>query len=326
MKKLCIDSYKSKEFGFTLIELMISLLLTSLLTLGAATLYGQSKRSSYYDEQSALIQENARYILSLLGREIAMSGYSAGILDLSSATAGTVATDCGVSWVLNPRVAMEFVNNVTDTVDSTYSCVADDETINGTDLLTIKRTADSATVEDGSFVSGTSALNADQWYMRVENSGNDVQILLGSAVDAGKDLVAGSGVDLWQYTASVYFISPNSVGSDGMPTLCVERLATTGMDKQCLIEGVQNMQLEFGLDIDSDGYPERYVQDPTAADMENAVTIRLYLLMRSPYTVPDYEDIKSYSFGGIDLAAPGDKYIRRVHTTTIKIRNVRKLT
>ena len=317
-----------RSVGFSLIELMIALVLGSLLTLGAATLYGQSKRSSAFDEQSALMQENARYLLRLFTREITMSGYSAGILNLDSVTVGAVTNDCGVdgvNWALDPSVPMEFVDDITSTINTTHKCITDAESVDDTDLLVIKRTADRPTVQNGSFVSGTTALDSDQWYMRVENNGNDVQILKGNTVAAG-DYAAGSGVDLWEYKASIYYISPNSSGTDGIPSLCMSRLQSDGMSaRQCLIEGVENLQFEFGLDVDGDEYPEEYITNPTAAQMETAVTIRVHLLARSPYPLPDYTDQKLYVLPSGGIAPIGDKYIRRIYTTTVKIRNVRSL-
>ena len=70
-----------RQYGLSLIELMVSLLLSALVLLGVVVLFQQSKTSALQDEQVARMQENGRYALRVLSRELAMMNYFGGMID-----------------------------------------------------------------------------------------------------------------------------------------------------------------------------------------------------------------------------------------------------
>ena len=90
-----------------------------------------------------------------------------------------------------------------------------------------------------------------------------------------------------------------------------------------LIEGVENMQVFYGVDTDADSSraPNFYTNNPTAAQMEQVTSIRVSLLLR---TVDNNVAAKplAYTYNGNKITPPaGDLYIRRVFTSTFGIRN-----
>lgn len=68
------DHY-SQQRGFTLVELMISITISTVILSGVLQLYATSSRTQKVQEGSSRIQENARYIFSRLEQDIAQSGY-----------------------------------------------------------------------------------------------------------------------------------------------------------------------------------------------------------------------------------------------------------
>ena len=72
-----------RQSGLSLIELMISLALAALFLLGIVVLFQQSKSSALQDEQIARMQENGRYALRVLSRELAMMNYFGGIVGVA---------------------------------------------------------------------------------------------------------------------------------------------------------------------------------------------------------------------------------------------------
>ena len=115
-------------------------------------------------------------------------------------------------------------------------------------------------------------------------------------------------------------------GTNG-PSLFMKQANGDGIE---LVEGVENMQVLYGEDTDAtpDNIPNRYVAATDVADFANIVAVRVSILLRSVKELPwRTETSKTYYLGGMDddtavrVASPSDKRLRKVMTTTIKVRN-----
>ena len=60
--------------GFGLVELLVALALGVLVVLGMAQMFSSSREAYLSQRSSAMLQEDARYVLSKLAREIRMAG------------------------------------------------------------------------------------------------------------------------------------------------------------------------------------------------------------------------------------------------------------
>jgi len=310
-----------------MVELLIALTIGLILSFGVVNLFLQSKTSFYQDEQTAQLQENGRWALRYVVRELSMGGFLGGILDGGAVTTTTaVANDCAVGWANNTSAALEHLDNVTDTQATTaYACLGSGDVLPGTDMLAMRRTKDSPHVSDGSV---TAALTNNALYLRVQDYGANSSLVKGSAITTA-DKTAGSRVDVWQYHPQLLFVRSYSINvGDGIPTLCRKILttnaATLALDStECLVEGIENLQVEFGLDTSNppDFVPDYYEMTPTAAELESAVTARVYVLSRSIDEVAGYTNDKTYTLGNSTVAAANDGYYRRVLQTTVMLRN-----
>lgn len=65
--------------GLTLVELMISLTLGLVLLAGIGTLFVYTNRSNRQNEMLASMQDQARFALSTLSRDLSMAGYWGGM-------------------------------------------------------------------------------------------------------------------------------------------------------------------------------------------------------------------------------------------------------
>jgi type IV pilus assembly protein PilW len=100
-----------------------------------------------------------------------------------------------------------------------------------------------------------------------------------------------------------------------------------------LVEGIERLNVEYGLDTDGDGQPDATSTDPTTYtyagcttctapnNWSNVVTARIYLLARNIEPSPGYTDTKSYTLGGQAIAAANDAYRRHVYNGLIRIAN-----
>jgi prepilin-type N-terminal cleavage/methylation domain-containing protein len=315
--------------GFSLVELMIALALGLVLSFGAVTLFLQSKTSYLQDEETARMQENGRWALRYLAREVSMAGFMGGLLDGSSVNSAlVVADDCATGWALQAGVAIEHLDNATPTsAAAAYGCLTGENVSAGSDVFALRRVKDAPHVYDG----GSNGVLSDKTvYLRVQEYGADASLVRATTTAiTSADLTPGSEVDVWEYQPQLLFVRDFSLSSgDGIPTLCRKVLTTDEAtlavgDTQCLIEGIEDLQLEFGIDDGSplDQVPDYYVSAPTPAELSSAVTARIYVLSRSINEVNGYTNDKSYQLGTKTIAAANDGHYRRVLQTTVMLRN-----
>lgn len=311
--------------GLTLNELLIAMALGLFLVAGIMTVFVQNKRSYVQDDELARMQENARYALRLISRELNLAGLSGYYRFAAHTVEGTptISGDCGTNWAVKLDQPVDFSNDVTTTPYASCIDAADVET--GTDVLVVRRTADDYTLDDGNLNSKAAldpaATDADRIYLA--KYGLDYKFVKGSEV-TGADMTSGSGVGLWEYYVKVFYIRPYAVSTgDGIPTLCVEGLKLSSMSSACLVEGVENLQLEFGVDGNGDGVADQFKATPSASELRDAVAVRVYLLMRSIGPIAGYTNDKKYTLGSTLVNyVPNDRFFRRVYSTTILLRNI----
>ena len=107
-------------------------------------------------------------------------------------------------------------------------------------------------------------------------------------------------------------------GAGGQPALFKRNDAAAAQE---LVEGIENMQILYGVDTNNphDG-ANYYVPADPALDWPNVVSIRISLLVR---TIDDNLTAQTllYNFNDVNNINPGDRRIRRVFTSTIAVRN-----
>jgi type IV pilus assembly protein PilW len=141
-----------------------------------------------------------------------------------------------------------------------------------------------------------------------------------------RSCAAGNLAPRRRYVTHIYFISSFSVtASDGIPTL--KRLELVGTDdgwrSQALVEGIEDLQLEYGRDTNGDGIADLYVNEPaTAAEWADVMAVRVHLLSRSVDRArPGYVDNNTYVLGTKEIEPREDNYVRQVFQTLVQIRN-----
>ena len=136
------------------------------------------------------------------------------------------------------------------------------------------------------------------------------------------------GATWGEYRPSIYYIRNFAYQpGDGIPTLCkkVLRGATPGMTTECLAAGIEDMQIEYGIDVNGDGFANLYMPAPTLADIQNVVSARVALLARTTEIDTRYENDKTYTISNADPYSPDDSFHRRVVSMTVGIQNIRSL-
>jgi type IV pilus assembly protein PilW len=323
--------------GLTLVEVMIAMVLGLLVTGAVLSMYLGTSRNFSQDERYAFLQENGRYALKALSEDIGMADFWGPLVntDILGATFTPATGSCADAIDIFDATPGLLVNNnhPTSPVPQFTPCA----TVTGnhlakTDVLVVKRVrgtpvaetfidvsdvdGDSDTTEQ--ITQGAASLTNGAVYVRTNGTtGNFIK-------DATSSNPPGLGEGDWAYAPRLYFVRDyyESVG-DGVPALC--RLDIQGVelnDVDCVAEGVQDLHFQFGLDTNWDGVADRYVASPTVAQMNQVVTARIYLLVRSSQPDNFYTNDKTYQLGDVTVGPFSDKFYRRVFTTTVAVRNV----
>lgn len=311
--------------GMSLLELLVAMSIGASLSFGMVNLFLQSKTGFVQDEEISRLQENGRWALRYVARELSMAGFYGGLLTAGGITGSlNVAGDCAAGWAMNTGTALEHLNDATAAeAEAVYGCIRRAEFREGTDIIGVRRTLDLPHLSNGNLASALAGKTA---YLRLRQYGADASLLLGSAIGKA-DRAADSGVEVWQYQPQLLYIRDYSVTrTDGIPALCRKRLTTFSVSlamnhSECLVEGIENLQVEFGIDSNGDYTPEYYLSAPSASSLEMAVTVRIYLLSRTLKEFKAYLNDKTYSLGGKVITAPNDGYYRRVLQTTVRLYN-----
>jgi len=319
--------------GFSLVELMVALLLGVILSCAMVQAYIGAGQNALFEEQMARMQENGRFALRLLTRELAMAGFFAALPVPGEIPAVAVGADCSEeNWVLDTSDPLGLVNDhagqpsPVTTSHTPLTCLDGGDIVSGTDVLAVKRTSGEASLQRGEVAAALTDSNVRSWYLHLVSG--IPQGWVQAAPGELRDLAPAHLPDsYWRAVTRIFYVraySDPANREDAIPTLCMESIVGNGMQTQCLVEGVEDVQFEFGIDTDADGAPNQYLTAPTVEQMQRAVAVRLYLLLRSVGKIPGWRDERTYALGRKDIPAPRDSYLRQVFSSTVLLRNLDK--
>jgi type IV pilus assembly protein PilW len=320
--------------GVTLVELMVALALGLLITVAMLKVYVDASGLYRFNEGLARVQENGRFALEFIRRDARVAGFWGCYSDAPLTNQISATSD---AWL---DVAAGHITGTNDDgLNSADSITFRSATGSGTLVnTTMTAASDSVSVDSvATITSGMAALISDcdngDIFQVTGVSGTSMAHAAGTNTNTSANLskTYASGSRVYQAQQSTFCIA---LGADpSQPSL--RRLTNPTSGQTCasngdeLIEGVENMQILYGEDTDADsegangdGTANRYVPIGTASlDIDRVVSVRLSLLARSLNNNLTTEP-SPYTFNGTAVT-PGatDKYLRKVFTTTITLRN-----
>jgi len=367
MNKKCVNSKcnLTSQSGVSLIELMIALTIGAILLVGLASVFINSSAARRELEKSSALVENGRYAVTILAENLSLAGFYGFFNDVGVPLAALpdpcVLTEANLLTAMaQPLQGYRSADLTTRPVVAStpaHTCGALLSNANlapGSDILIIRR-ADTAVV---------AGMSAKEVYL--EANSRTAAILIDDVATGllrSPNKGGSPAADIRKYNVHVYFIAPCSRGSDdaiingvtmygicqagddSVPTL--KRLtlrkhsnsADTVMEIDPLVEGIEYMKLEYGIDTlpaavsaftgtIGDGIPDSYVTSPTTAQWPSVVSVRVYLLARSPQATDGHNDTKSYLLGSTStagqtlVAAANDQFKRHVYSTEVRPTNI----
>jgi type IV pilus assembly protein PilW len=314
--------------GFTIVELMVGLTIgLLLLTVLSALLVNNSQARVELDRTMQQV-ENGRYAMQLMSSELRLAGYygegaTVGTVSAAAALPDPCATDL-VSLKAALPVAIQGYSQV---AASPLACLDGANVQTGSDVLVIRR-AQTEPVALASLVPALPYIQTLGDDMVFDSGANSASFTLTK--------IGGALAPIHRYTTQIYFVSPCSVPASGttcsagadngnpIPTLKRMELDSGGWSQPVsLVEGIERMRVEYGLDSDGDGAPDSYVLTPAnAKQWSDVVSTNIGLLARNTRTTPGHVDSKTYRLVTLDIAAPQDGYKRHAYSGVVRFMNI----
>lgn len=327
----CIEiQSRRRQRGLSLVEVMIAMVLSLILTSAVVTVFANNQRGFKQDENVRRMQDDARHALREISFELSMAGNYGDLLVPGFVTPDgglTLTTDCGPAgapeWMYqtaqpgtgNSLSVVALDNATSAQAAANFTCIDGGEFQSNTDVVAIKRVAGAR----------TAAPTNGRVYLRTNGT---VGLLFQEPLaGAGAINVPAPRAD-WEYRPSIYYIRNYAyTPGDDIPTLCKKVLGgvTPGMTTECLAAGIENLQLEYGIDTDSDGFANVYAPNPTIAEMQSVVSARVSLLARTTEADVGYENTNVYTLSNANPYAPADGFRRQVVSTAVTIQNIRSI-
>jgi type IV pilus assembly protein PilW len=386
--------------GFTLIELMVGMVLGMVIVIALITLLVNVNRSNTELAKSNRLIENGRLAMQLITSDIQHAGFLGGFVpnfdDLTNSTAPVIASTVGghvPTTIPDPCVAYDAVTwgsehkaNLVGIAVAGYPIPSGSSPSSpvctsivtspkaSTDVLVVRHAEPcEATVAGSAECNDDTAETNPNVYFPPSRCttdsttyGTSTYVLATGSLSLRKRDCA-TVASKYRFASTLYYVRTYaSTTGDGIPTLMRSQFKASGTDApqhraaEALIEGVEAMVVEFGLDNTSDsgaavnllsavawasstsytsptnrgdGNPDSYVRCTSASSnpcddgtdppaIVNAVAVKVHLLMRAEATTLGHTDSKTYTLGSTTFGPYNDAYRRHVFSQTIRLTNV----
>ncbi|MDX2479354.1 MAG: PilW family protein [Desulfuromusa sp.] len=342
-----------------MIELLVSLAISLVILGGVYQVFVGSNKSYRANEQFARLQESARFATDIIGRDLRMAGYTG----CSRIPGSVVNTLQDTSFFFNFNVGtqgFEYIGPVApagvDALDfspNLDAVIPLTEMVEGSDVLTFRRveagdpvlleTAMATSSDAALDLSDTDLINEDDIVMISDcldatvfqvtdyvSASDTVQHASGgtptfgdadypgnATLDLGKQFQIGA--EIVKMTTMSYLIRNNPAGA---PSLYRADYNTGSTE---IVEGVEQMQIRYGIDTNGDRQVDSYVTATGAsADWGQVVAVRVVLLFQSEINPRAPIDTATYDLNGdgVNEYDPvNERRMRRVFKATFALRN-----
>lgn len=338
--------------GFSLVEIMVAMALSVLLLGGVIAMFSSSRASYETTDRLSRIQENGRFALDQLARDIRSAGY-----------VGCARVPTYLSTSLNNRDDLQWnfldgaVRGYQSISPGTWSPAIDTSVIspaNDSDVLVLRipkpnsqplrlqadmASASADLIVPNTTTSGLVAGDIAVAYSCEARSYFYVTGFAGGAIThapqaAGAGNAVGNAAPTTNYIfrrnaevlpvqTVVYYVRQSSAAAAGIgpadATSLWRRVSLSTPEE--LVEGVQQMQLQFGVDTTGDSVVDNYVTADSVTNWDNVYAVSVALLQRSLEEYGSDTDQKANQLLDVLVPAAGDRRLREVFTTTASIRN-----
>jgi len=329
-RRIYHNSYSLQQAGFSLIELLVAMLLSLIVTAVVLQIFVSSNQAYRVREQVALLAENGRYATELLQRDLRMAGYS-GCRTLAGLSPNVIAN--------NPPAFSGFADGLQGFESgSGWTNPTAITQLAGTDVLVIRR----ATGLSVPLTGNMATLNAN---IQIASNpygfaANDVllvtdceaaDLIRASNVSQGSGVVTiahamSTNTDnrlskayqenamVMGFSANTYFIGENAEGDSSLYMIPFE--STTALE---LIPGAQDLQVQYAIDKGNNGVLDEYVDASAVSDWQEVIGVNIGTLLHTADNIT--VGSQPFTFNGANVNPSSDRRLRSSNWVAIALRN-----
>ncbi|MEM7563688.1 MAG: PilW family protein [Pseudomonadota bacterium] len=322
-----------KQAGISLVEILVALVISLFLLGGIIQVYMGNKTTFSFTNAIAEVQENGRFALDTISQDLRLAGEW-----------GCIAYDpddtSNINDTLNAGTVPGYDTDFHDFLGEEGIEGTNNAGLNGSDTITIRGGKPGQANIENPFRTATtqelittpvSNISAGDIVLVARCGANDLLIPFEADILRVTSILPFSGNSQRQITLSANksqqfendatLIELQTVtysianGANGEPSLFRTEFGVA----QELVEGIERMQIWYGIDTDNDQFPNQYVDSTAVVDFDDVVAVRVNLLARS---IEDFvtDAAQRFTFDGTTIT-PTDRRIRQEFTTTIALRN-----
>lgn len=302
------------QSGFSMVELLIAVALGIILSWAILDVTLTSSRTAREVELTSEMVENGRYLSQLLKSEVHLAGFYGRVSRYIDATVAAQPDQCTGLSTASLTDGISFPIYGQDGVAAGTKICGGDTLLAGSDTLLIRRA-------DTQFINTTTGLNASQHYIQETVSG---YVLQTGTNNASFNLLEkdGSVAAIREFHQTIYYVDDSNVFKR-------LRLVNGAYQPEPLVEGVDDFQVVYGIDRSGDGIANAdagnpaYVEIPaTAADWQNVVSLKIFLVLSSTQPGPGLADGKAYTYADkVSVTFPDSKK-RNLFSSVARLTNV----
>jgi type IV pilus assembly protein PilW len=329
-----------QQQGFTLVELLIGIALALVMTAIIVSVFGRASRASNVTQTVNEMQEQGRVALDMLQRDVRTAGYigcNSNRLLGSGGLTNTIATPTGYRNNFNQYLAgFEGTGASFSPAADVGVTGASPAALTSSDALTVRIPAGEPVALSAAMTAGTAVIPvfstagfsvgqraiigdcAQSSAFYVTGLSGGLEHTAGASTNASPDLAAAYGPDatVVPFTTLTYYLAPNGVGTTRS---LYRRVDQAGASEQ-IAEGVEDFQVQYGVDTNSDNFADLFVPANSVADWQRVVAVRASLLMRSKLDNAA-QNTQSYDFNGATSVVAADERLHRPFNVSIQLRN-----
>lgn len=353
---------------------MISLLLGVVLVGGMAAIFSNISKGFRQDEQGSRLHDDLRLAFAIMAEDVEMAGFwsdmhdpnYAVLVDCNVFGVASTGSNCDSSpsatptitgnlqrWTYFNRAPVAVLDNFVagtegsavltsattvdandpETITLTDLGFASGEVRPTTDIIAIKRVEGGQTAE--------ASLVTSNVYLQTGGGGTATLYRRANPANTPSPSVTPRAsaplYSYYGYRVAIYYVRTYAVtAGDGVPTLCRKVLQGNAFVTQCLSQGIENLQLEYGVDTvpaAGNGIVDQYISSdplapaaPTQAQLQKIISVRVSLLGRSQPGAKGevdgtYKNAKTYTLGDITVAGNNDPFYRKLLQGVVLVRN-----
>jgi type IV pilus assembly protein PilW len=338
----------ARQRGVSLVEIMVALAVSLFLLAGVVSIFVSNKQAFRIQEGASFLQENARFAMGFLSRSIRMADHWGGVentdVDINGGLSLTATGSCDQSWMTDLDYGLQGFEGdgaISGVSQFPSNCIAAADYVPNSDILVV-RYADSGSAGNGDV------------FLRTALSRRGV---LGQAPASGSLPTFGmpdqDGTLNYPYRVEIWFLRPCSNRAGGtsssacdaaddddrpIPTLTVMSLSGSSLTQEAMIEGIEQLQFEYGRDLDDDGNVDSFDTASTLNALSagqrrtawrQVISVRVALLARSNQFDAATQDTATYYLAGdkgsqssgVTAASDDQHYLRKQYQQTLQVRN-----